>query len=184
MGFFSGLKKQADQAHEEFSRDDATPQMSAKQYKAFVRRCSDELKRKHTQLIEEYNLTQYQDCVFDPENGLLQYRKDGKVKLEFTVVVIGSLAPRKRVWIWGWANDSVKVPLRQESARLKELTNLTGFKVFSNGTFKAEDTTAFEFTCIAVQFLGARAMYIDKQQKGTHTYIALMEAVKPKQLKK
>lgn len=160
MGLFDKLKKKKE--------------MTDKEFEVFVDSCYEELKTKQASLMEAYNLGQYDTYWFDQPSGTLQFKNNEKVELEFNVVPVGSWSGNSNSWMWAWANESVVDDLKTASATIKGLTDFTGYNVFSNGSFAAEEPMAHELTAMAVHYLDALGMYI-VPSGNLKTFLALME---------
>ena len=147
MGLFDKLKNKKQQ-------------MTDKEFNTFLDNCYQELEEKQNLLMSEYNLGKYGKYWFDQITETIQFKEDGKVELEFYVVLIGSWSSKSNSWMWAWANKSITEELRSKSIKIKELANYTGFNVFEKEAFEADEAMAHELTSMAVHYLNALGMYI------------------------
>ncbi|MDC7223591.1 MAG: hypothetical protein PQJ60_07595 [Spirochaetales bacterium] len=133
--------------------------MTEKELQAYADRCSDELEDKQKELQKKYELTGRNSYELDWERMVLRIETGPEVFREFAVILIGSLAPVSKNWLWAWANESLDSAVRDRSARLKALYDETGFDLFRTGTFKADGNLAREISALAVHHLGAAGLY-------------------------
>ena len=146
----------------------------------YADRCAAELDRKQDLLRKTYGLGGFDEYVLDLEKGMLHFDKAGERACRFSTVLIGSLAPVSKNWLWGWANESLSGTIRERASRLKALYDKTGFDIFRAGTFKADGNLARELSALAVDFLGAAGIYRvpggDDQGQNIQIYLALFPA--------
>jgi hypothetical protein len=133
--------------------------MTEQELQQYADRCFSALGGKQKVLQKKYGLTGKDHYELDLDNRTLCFEKDGKVTSCFNCIVIGSLAPVSKNWLWGWANESLNQPMRDKGAALKALYDETGFDLFRTGTFKADSGLAGELSALAVHHLGAEGLY-------------------------
>ena len=154
--------------------------MTEKELQIYADRCNDELEKKQKQLKAYFGLSGQDEYVLDLGNRTLRFEKDGVLRCQFSVIVIGSLAPVSKNWLWGWANESLSEESRERAAALKVLYDETGFDIFKVGTFKADVNLARELSALSVHHLDAAGLYRvpgGKDQDGqVQIYLALFPA--------
>ncbi len=133
--------------------------MTEQELQLFTDRCVDELEAKQKSLKDHYGLTGRDSYELDLEERIITIRKEDGSQLRFSVILIGSLAPVSRNWLWAWSNESLNEKVRDGSAALKALYKETGFDIFRAGTFKADTGLAQELSALAVHQLGADGFY-------------------------
>ncbi|MDC7220645.1 MAG: hypothetical protein PQJ59_11985 [Spirochaetales bacterium] len=133
--------------------------MTEQELQAYAERCSDKLDSKQKKLRDKYGLSGRDEYRLDLETRQLVFEKDGKEFCRFTIIIIGSLAPVSKNWLWGWGNESLSREMRDKSALLKGLYEETGFDLFRTATFKADPNLARELAALAVHHLGAEGLY-------------------------
>jgi hypothetical protein len=148
--------------------------MSKKEFDAFLNSCYAELQEKQDILINQSGLMRYEDFLFDQTTRSIQFKNNGEVGLEFSVVLVGSWSSKSNSWMWAWANESVENELRVETSRIRELAELTGNSIFTEEKFKADEMKAHELTSMAVHHLDALGMYIIPTE-GLKSFLALMK---------
>jgi tetratricopeptide (TPR) repeat protein len=134
--------------------------MTKEEFNDFINSCYKECENKQKALIKDFNLPSYDSYWFSQTTEILQFKNDGKVELEFTVVPIGSWSGESNSWMWAWANESITEELRLKAAKIRELSDLTGNDIFKDDAFEADEALAHKLTAMAVHHLDALGMYI------------------------
>lgn len=134
--------------------------MTDNEFEKFLDICYGELENKQELLFSQYNLGEYDEYWYDQATESIQFKEAGKVRLVFTIVPIGSWSGKSNTWMWAWANQSITDELRSQSAKIKDLANYTGYDIFVQEGFNADEVMAHELTSMAVHYLNALGMYI------------------------
>ena len=134
--------------------------MTVEELSAFAANCFKEMDNRQTKLIQKYNLTSYDEFYINQTDEVLQFKKDGKVELEFFFVPIGSWSSEHGSWAWGWANESNTDELRQKSMKIRELAEITGNSLFEDEAVEADEDFARQAAAIAAYHLDAMGVYI------------------------
>jgi hypothetical protein len=133
--------------------------MTEQELQAYTERCGAELEEKQKALKERYRLSGRDPYALDLDKMVLHIKKEDGEELSFSVVLIGSLAPVSRNWLWAWANESLSEKVRDRSASLKALYKETGFDIFRADTFKADTGLAQDLSALAIHHLDAEGLY-------------------------
>ncbi|EJQ77011.1 DUF6882 domain-containing protein [Bacillus toyonensis] len=147
--------------------------MTDEQFDKFLDYCYENLAEKQKKLLQEYAIGTFDEYWYDQEESILQFKSNNQVKLEFNVIFIGSWSKKSDSWMWSWANKSMTDNVRNNSLKIKELQQLTGFDIFANPSFECNESTAHELTAFAVEHLQAKGMYISPNGQ-TELYMAIM----------
>lgn len=147
--------------------------MTDKQFDKYLDYCYDKLETKQGELLQNYGIGSFEEYWYSQEDGILQFKSDGEVKLEFNVIFIGSWSSNSNTWMWSWGNKSMTDNARSQSASLKELQQVTGFDIFAKPFFECDEAMAHELTAFAVEHLNAKGMYISPDGK-SHLFMAVM----------
>ncbi len=154
--------------------------MTERELQMYADRCSIELEKKQKQLKADFGLSGQDEYVLDLDSRILRFEKDSVLRCQFSVIVIGSLAPVSKNWLWGWANESLREEFRERAAVLNALYDETGFDIFKVGTFKADANLARELSALAVHSLDAAGLYRvpggEDQDGQVQIYLALFPA--------
>ncbi|PQD93690.1 hypothetical protein CYL18_18535 [Pradoshia eiseniae] len=135
------------------------------QFDQYLDYCYDKLEMKQAELLESYGISRFEEYWYSQEDGILQFKLDGEVKLEFNVIFIGSWSSNSDTWMWSWGNESMTDNARRQSASLKELHQVSGFDIFAKPFFECDEAMAHELTAFAVEHLNAKGMYISPDGK-------------------
>ncbi len=105
--------------------------MTDEEFDAYLKQCKVTLRRKQSALQKRYGLGTYDKWHFDGGTGFLQFiDKRHRLRVEAEVTEIGTYSSKTQTWMWAWANPSISKSQRAKSARLKQLSKTTGFKLF------------------------------------------------------
>lgn len=155
--------------------------MTEEEFGAFLAEANDELKEKQRELATEHGLGSYSRWWSDQETSLIQFSDAaGKVGLQAEFVPIGSFSPLSNTWLWAWANVTTLPRPREQSEKLKELADLTGYVLFEDAnTFEIDEAMAWELAAVSVKHLHAKGCYRAPSSDGTHhSFLALMSVEK------
>ncbi len=134
--------------------------MNEQEFNDFIEQCINKANIKQNNAIDKYKLESYKNYFFDQITGKLQFKnKEDKIELELDVSIIGTFAPQQESWMWGWANESFVKPLRDESAKIKELVEITGEEIFNEPTLKADEEIVNELISMAIEVLDSQFFY-------------------------
>lgn len=150
--------------------------MTDKEFDDFVDDCYQELEDKQKQLFKIYNLGRHEKYFFNQITGTLQFKNREEIALEFIVVPIGSWSSKSNTWMWSWANKSLTGELKAQSIKFKALADFTGFDIFKNEAFEADEAMAHELTSMAVHHANAMGMYIVPSNE-LRTFLALIKVM-------
>ena len=90
---------------------------------------------------------------------ILTFGNDQGESFVASFVPVATYLPRQSSWAWVWANDAYSDRARTESSRLKELTEVTGYKIFSSPSFRADPHEIDELCALSLKHLGAQAIF-------------------------
>lgn len=150
--------------------------MTDNQFDEYLDYCYENLEMKQEVLRKEYGIGDFQDYWYDQESSKIQFKSDGKVMLEFSIVFIGSWSNKSNTWMWAWANNSMINGIKEQSSVLKELTYITGFDTFTREYFDCDEAMAHELTAFSVEHLKAKGMYISPDGM-SKVFMALMHPI-------
>lgn len=150
--------------------------MTDDEFDEFVATSVEQLEQKQRVIKAAYGLGDWKDYWFEQTTAKLQFKDaSGKVRVEASVVPIGSFSDKSNTWLWCWANKSIVDAARSQSARIKELFVLTGFELFRNSGCEADEAMAWEMSAMAVRQLNAVGCY--RIPTGTSKLFLAIESV-------
>ncbi|MBY3619530.1 hypothetical protein HGO21_08225 [Acinetobacter sp. CUI P1] len=150
--------------------------MTDKQFDEYLNFCYENLEIKQKVLIQDYKIGEFHEYWYDQESSKLQFKSDGNVMLEFSVVFIGSWSNNSNTWMWAWANNSMTNGVKKTSSILKELTSITGSDIFTKECFECDEIRAHELTAMSVEHLQAKGMYISPSDN-SKLFLALIQPI-------
>lgn len=139
--------------------------MTNEQFESYLDMCYDKLESKQQKFISDYNIDNFDEYWYDQGQCILQFKNNGQVLLEFSVVFIGSWSGKSNSWMWSWANESAADYARSKSNCLKDLQNITGNEVFINSLFECDQEMAYELAAFSIEYLDAEGMYIVSDER-------------------
>lgn len=148
--------------------------MNDDQFDEFVDSCYEELEMKQANLIDQYNLGNYERYWLNGDERTLDFITNDITEITFKINYIGTWSHKNNNWMWAWANESMSDQIRVESSKLKELKDLTGYEIFNNNGFECDELMSMELTAMAVHQLNAIGMYRIPGVR-SHLYVALMK---------
>ncbi|MED1267986.1 hypothetical protein P4U03_15465 [Bacillus mycoides] len=134
--------------------------MTNEQFEGYLDMCYDKLESKQQHFISHYNIDNFDEYWYDQDQCILQFKNNGQVLLEFSVVFIGSWSGKSNSWMWSWANEHMTDCARSKSNCLKGLQKITGSEVFINSLFECDQEMAHELAAFSIEYLDAEGMYI------------------------
>ena len=81
------------------------------------------------------------------------------------VTPVGTYLPGIEQWAWAWANDALREPLRQQAARLQQLSAKTGYGIFQCPFFRLRQDEIDTLCALAVEELAGTAVFKIKDQE-------------------
>jgi hypothetical protein len=147
--------------------------MTDEQFENYLVMCYDKLESKQQKFISDYNIYNFDEYWYDQDQCILQFKKNGEVSLEFSVVFIGSWSGKSNTWMWSWANESVADYARIKSNCLKDLQKITGSELFINSLLECDQEMAHELAAFSIEYLDAAGMYIAPGER-SDVFMAVM----------
>lgn len=147
--------------------------MTNEQFESYLDMCYDKLESKQQKFISDYNIDNFNEYWYDQDQCILQFKNNGQVLLEFSVVFIGSWSGKSNSWMWSWANENMTDYARSKSSCLKDLQKITGSDVFINPLFECNQEMAHELAAFSIEYLDAEGMYIVSDERN-ELFMAVM----------
>ncbi len=147
--------------------------MDEDQFMEYVKKCCQVMEVKQAVFEERYDLAQYPIYWGDEDSIILRLRSDNTVKYEFKVVFIGTHTQEDR-FTWSWADQSLSDGARERSAKIKQLSEKTGFDQFEKPIIEMDPPNLEKVIPLVLDHLNAIACFIDKS-KEPFVFIAIMD---------
>ena len=61
--------------------------MTNEQFESYLDMCYDKLESKQQKFISDYNIDNFDEYWYDRDRGILQFKNNGQISLEFSVVL-------------------------------------------------------------------------------------------------
>ncbi|QDH23103.1 DUF6882 domain-containing protein [Saccharibacillus brassicae] len=150
--------------------------MIREQFEQFLGKARQELENKQQKFIAESDVSGYKEYWIDIPGSRLEFIEGQQAKISYEAICIGSWSQAKGSWMWAWAHDSFPEPVRRQSARLRELYEITGSPVFAEKEVPCNEPGALELTAMSIHHLDAIGMYrIPGEQ--AYLYVAVMRKI-------
>lgn len=118
-------------------------------------------------------LAGFESWSIEDEESTLVFASSGGEAERFRIVPVGSYLPDEEDWAWAWAEDAFSDACRREAARMKELSDQTGYPVFSLPSFKADREDVSQICALALhQFDGIGIFNVKSHTPWTY-YVVL-----------
>lgn len=145
--------------------------MTDEEFNALLLTCQDELATKQAKFQE--TLAQHVRWDYDLDAGTLRLGDE-----QFAITVAGTYSAKYESWLWGWANEDFPATARENSARLKQLHDLTGFRVFAEPGTSATSVDAQVFTALAIHLLDGLGLFrVPGENDGPTLYFAVQAKI-------
>lgn len=146
---------------------------SQAQIEAFTAEAWEEMDAAQADFSRRFDLDD-RHWQLDQQQGTVMLAAEGKAPLTFDAIAIGSLG--KSTWMWAWANDSILESFSAESAGLKQLTETSGLKFFTQPLWEdAIEDDAWCAAAVALKVLGGTAVYRCPVARDTSVFVLLRE---------
>jgi hypothetical protein len=119
----------------------------------------------------EVVVTRFSQWSIDDEQGTLEFSAAGGQSSIYSVTPVATYLPEQEDWAWAWANDAFPSLSRSKSARIKELSLKTEYKIFTTPYFRASTTDIDELCALALQELNGLAVFKIKNQEPWSFYV-------------
>jgi hypothetical protein len=144
--------------------------MTEDEFRNFVDESYDALEVKQQLLQGKFDLGSYQRFDFDFESEEIRFKDDDDTKIKADIIPIGSFCTRTSTWMWGWANPAFPNSLRENSEKIKELYDYTGYEIFKDEITEIEEDMVWEISGMAIRALGSEGVYRSPQNETLYFY--------------
>jgi len=138
--------------------------MNENELERHAQECIGRMKARQEAFEKQYDLGQYPTYWGDEGSIVLASRSESPARREFEVVFIGRHTLDDRL-AWAWADDSLAGNTRERSARIKELSAVTGFPQFETPVIDAGPAVLEKVLAVVLDHLDAAACFADKSRE-------------------
>jgi hypothetical protein len=138
--------------------------MNEEQLEQHAEECVASMKAQQEAFESQYDLAQYPMYWGDEDTIVLRSKSGSAPRREFDVVFVCRHAPDDRL-AWAWADESLGKLARERSARIKELSAVTGFPQFETPVIDADGSILEKVVAIVLNHLDATACFVDKSKE-------------------
>jgi hypothetical protein len=143
--------------------------LSDEQFFAFLAVCREELAEK--QAAFSARIAGAPRWSYDLADGSLTIGEE-----RFAITALGTHSAEYQSWLWAWANDDFPESARKSSRRIRQLHDLTGFRVFLDDGVPASSLDAQDLSSMAIHLLGAIGLFRAPAEGGPTLYLAVHES--------
>jgi hypothetical protein len=133
--------------------------MDDDEFQSFLDSSFDDLEKKQSYLENEFGLGHFDRYDLEPENERIIFSSANGKKVQANFIPIGTFSPENSSWKWAWSNPAFSNSLRIKAEKLKLLSEITGFEMFSNPTSEVDEDMAWEMVAMAVHALKSQGVY-------------------------
>ena len=131
---------------------------SLKQFELLMQRSLEELSIK-TALHEKTLSLSHANWALDLDLGTISFTGVNRIKVVFSVQVIGTFNTLDGTWLWGWDHPSVATPLRKHAMVVRECGAKYANEKLMTRKILSDEREAWEFTALACKLNEALGAY-------------------------
>jgi hypothetical protein len=141
---------------------------------SYLAEAQEELWQKQADLGAEYGIGTHERFVLDYVDSTLDFFQHEAPKVRTTIIPVATHVPEKRSLKWAWANEQYSAEIRAAASRIKQLAELTGYKIFQTDFVQCDETRAWEITALACKLHEAKGAYRVPHGK-IHSYVLITD---------
>jgi hypothetical protein len=128
-----------------------------------VRRSIEYLQVQQDALQQDYLLDQYERFDWDQGTGLLVFSSGGTPAVVADIQFVGSVSTRTGTWLWSWANESTREPVRSQVRQVRAYGEEHRLMKLACAYWGAEEEDGWEMAAVSAYLLKARGAYRSPQ---------------------
>jgi hypothetical protein len=132
-------------------------------WEALVETSRDRMAEAQEALISEHGLVEYEQYYLHTvARGRLQleFSNAGVVGVKARATYIGSFDPTSKVWLWGWADDSLPAGLNTAVKKVRRHGQRHGFERLVQPSFVVEEHEVAGLVAVAYHLLDGKGFYL------------------------
>tara|TARA_B100000965_G_scaffold375651_1_gene368250 strand:+ start:499 stop:1005 length:507 start_codon:yes stop_codon:yes gene_type:complete len=143
----------------------------------------EQLNNKLDIFLKEKNLDRFKLNWKDEPPYILFYSSENKEEeKKYHFVVIGTYAPQKGTWQWGWDNPSYSKSIRYKSFAQRDVGKYLQLEEIytTEGSFEIHPEDAWQLGTFSVKYFGGEALYVTRDGENIEgnpldTYLLLID---------
>ena len=143
----------------------------------------EQLNNKLDIYLKEKNLDRFKLNWKDEPPYILFYSSENKEKeKKYHFVVIGTYAPQKGTWQWGWDNPSYSKSMRYKSFAQRDVGKYLQLEEIytTEGSFEIHPEDVWQLGTFSVKYFGGEALYVTRDGENIEgnpldTYLLLID---------
>jgi hypothetical protein len=124
------------------------------------------LDERQTQLIKQFQISQWERYDYDQETAKLVFSHRGQPKVIADILFVGSVSKSSETWLWSWANSSILEPVKARMREVREYGEAHRLLKLAGAHWKATKRDGGEMTAVAALLLDAVGAYRCPSEKG------------------
>lgn len=148
--------------------------MNDEEFDSFLDEACNELDTKYQYLVDEFGLGSHDSFVVEYEEQSLLFFCKEKPVIKAKILPVASHVPEKDSLVWFWSNSNLPDSVKEHSAAVKKLYDVTGYELFNNPSVECDEGMAWEIAAMACKCLGAQGVY-RVPQGNLFSYLLLTE---------
>ncbi|MGX5174336.1 DUF6882 domain-containing protein [Aliikangiella sp. IMCC44653] len=133
--------------------------MDDEEFQKYLDSCFDELEKKQQMLIDDYGFGSFDRFEYDFDKEEIYFLNNAVIEVTAKIIPIGSYNSDSKTWMWAWANEAFPDSLREKSAQLKQLEELTGYEMFGNEMAEIDEDMTWEIAGMSLYLLEYQGVY-------------------------
>jgi len=123
------------------------------------------------QALFQARIASFTSWNINEASDALTFTGESQPSLTVQITPVATYLVAKNEWAWAWANDGFPAPCRDKAARIKELSDKTGYKIFQVPFFNANARDIDELCALALSELHGSAIFKIKDQEPWCFYV-------------
>lgn len=139
---------------------------NAAAYARLVEQAVAGLEVKQGELQARYRIGEHERYDWHQETGQLVFSHEGQPQVVADIQFVGSISTLSHTWMWSWANQSLREPVKSELRRVRAYGEERGFLKLVAAHWSAGEQDGWEMTAVSAHLLGAAGAYRSPGDQG------------------
>jgi hypothetical protein len=140
---------------------DPLDEPAPKDFAKFLDSCLEGFIAQNKAFAQKWGIDDCERWGVDQDRGTVTFvnTRKGHKKLVGKVQIVGSFDTADGSWLWGWANTTVRDPLKADARKLKAYGEKNRIARLVAPRWRGEEIDGWKLTALAVKLLGAEGAY-------------------------